>query len=92
MDVGPGLTLTSMADTLPVTEAGPRLAALVLRATVGHERITLTDEGRSAVLIGADELADLEDTAALEAYQRRRASGQAASVPHDVARTQLLGE
>lgn len=82
-----------MADTVPVTEAGSRLAALVQRAVAGREHITLTDGDRPpAVLISAQELADLEDRAAFADFQARRASGRATVTPHAAARALLLDE
>ena len=92
-DGGAGRRYTYIvADTVPVDEAGPRLSALVRRAAVGRERITLTDEDRSAVLISAQELADLEDGAALASFRVRRADGHSTLVSQADARARLLGE
>ena len=79
-----------MSDTLPITEARARFGSLVRRASHARERITITDHGEpAAVLINAQELAELEDARALARYRARQASGEATAVLHEDVRRQL---
>jgi prevent-host-death family protein len=64
-----------MAD-LSMTEARRRFGTIVRRAASDRERTTITDHGRpTAVLVGADELADLEEALALAEYRAGVAAG-----------------
>ncbi|MEU9107222.1 type II toxin-antitoxin system Phd/YefM family antitoxin [Streptomyces xanthophaeus] len=80
-----------MSDTLPITEARSKFGSLVRRASSARERITITDHGHpAAVIINAQELAELEDALALALYRVRQSSGKAtAPVPHDEVRARL---
>lgn len=61
---------------MPMGEARRNFAAIVRRAAVAHERVTITDDGRpAAVLVNPEELAELEEAAALAEHRARRASG-----------------
>ncbi len=75
---------------LSLSEARGQLDALVDRAVSGHERVTITQDGQAAaVLVSAEELADLEDALALARYDARAAAGQTVRVPQDQARHHL---
>jgi prevent-host-death family protein len=64
-----------MAD-LSMTEARRRFGTIVRRAASDHERTTITERGRpAAVLVGAAELADLEEALALAEHRARVAGG-----------------
>jgi prevent-host-death family protein len=79
-----------MSDTLPITEARGQLGALVRRASARRERTTITDHGEAAaVIISAQELADLEDQLAVALYQAAKATGQVQTVPHNEVRRRL---
>jgi prevent-host-death family protein len=79
-----------MSHTLPITEARGQLGDLVRRASTRHERTTITDHGHpAAVIISAQELADLEDQLALAQYQVEKATGQLRTVPNDEVRRRL---
>jgi prevent-host-death family protein len=61
--------------TISMTSARSSLGKFIRRAARG-ERIGVTDHGEvAAYLIGARELADLEDRAAIADYERREAAG-----------------
>ena len=52
-------------ETLPLTEVKVRLSAIVDDVVGTHERVSITRHGRpEAVLIAADDLAELEETLA----------------------------
>ncbi len=77
-----------MAD-LSLTEARRRFGTLVRGAASG-ERTTITDHGRpAAVLVNAQELADLEEALALAEYRARQAAGLDRPVPHLQVRERL---
>jgi prevent-host-death family protein len=79
-----------MSETLPITEARARFGSLVRRASTTRERITITDHGvAAAVLINAQELADLEDDLALAQYRARQAEGTVETVLHREVRRRL---
>lgn len=81
---------SAMSEILPMTQARARLGALVRRASLARERITITDHGQpAAVLINPQELADLEDDLALAQYRERQATGMTESVPHAQVRARL---
>ena len=76
-----------------MTQARKVLGSLVRRAAVSGERTTITDHGRpAAVLVSAQELADLEEALALAEHQARRAPGATGPgelVPQDEVRSRL---
>jgi prevent-host-death family protein len=75
---------------LSMGQARMRLGALVRRASTRRERVTITDHGKpAAVLVNAEELADLEEALALAEYRARQASGDQVLIPHDEARKRL---
>jgi prevent-host-death family protein len=79
-----------MSHTLPITEARGQLGDLVRRASTRHERTTITDHGQpSAVIISAQELADLEDQLAIAQYQAEKATGRLRTVPHNEVRRRI---
>jgi prevent-host-death family protein len=82
-----------MSMTYTVTEGRNRFGQLVRCASHSRERITITDHGQpAAVLINAEELADLEEANAVLEYKLRRALGQTGeSVPSDEARRLVFG-
>jgi prevent-host-death family protein len=74
-----------------MTAVRPVIGALVRRAALARERVTITDHGQAAaVLISAEELADIEDALALARVQLARAAGTNGTlIPHAVVRRQL---
>lgn len=83
-------TLLYIADSLPLTEARARFGSLVRRASHARERITITDHGHpAAVLINAQELAELEDALALAEYLNRQAVGSVVTTSHTEVRAML---
>jgi prevent-host-death family protein len=75
---------------LPLTEARKRFGTLVRRAATMRERVTITDHGEpAAVIVNAQELADLEEALALAEYRAAQAEGGNATVPQDEARRRL---
>jgi prevent-host-death family protein len=79
-----------MSVTLPITEARGQLGSLVRRASTRRERTTITDHGEAAaVIISAQELADIEDQLAVALYQAAKATGQVRTVPHEEVRRRL---
>jgi prevent-host-death family protein len=75
---------------LSMSQARMRLTSLVRRAVSDHERTTITDHGEpAAVLVNAEELADLEEALALATYRARQASGQQRMIPHEEALRRL---
>jgi prevent-host-death family protein len=61
---------------ISMTAIRPVIGQLVRRAALARERVTITDHGQAAaVLISADELADLEDALALAQLHLARANG-----------------
>ena len=60
-----------------MTAARAHLGEMVSRARYGHRPITITEHGRPSVaIINIDDLADLEDRAALAAHYAARLAGQ----------------
>jgi prevent-host-death family protein len=75
---------------LPLTEARKRFGSLVRRAATTRERVTITDHGHpAAVIVNAQELADLEEALALAEYRAAQAHGSATTVSHSEARRRL---
>jgi prevent-host-death family protein len=75
---------------LPLTEARKRFGSLVRRAATTRERVTITDHGQpAAVIVNAQELADLEEALALAEYRAAQANGSATTVSHSEARRRL---
>jgi prevent-host-death family protein len=74
-----------------MADARATFGSLVRRAALGRERITITDHGHpAAVLVNPQELADLEDAAALAEYRARQATGTVeVPVPHNEVRRRL---
>jgi prevent-host-death family protein len=67
-----------------VTQASAQLGELVHQVRREHESITLTEHGKPvAAIIGVDELADLEDWAALAKHEADKARGLALGVSDD---------
>jgi prevent-host-death family protein len=61
----------------PLTDAGAQLSELVTEARQRHRPVTISEQGRPvAALIGIDDLADLEDRAALAAHLADKATGR----------------
>ena len=78
-----------MAD-LSLTEARKRFGALVRRAATTRERVTITDHGQpAAVIVNAQELADLEEALALAQYRAAQAEGGVSTLPQHEARRRL---
>jgi len=76
--------------SLPVAEARGILADLVQRAAGSRQRSTITaDGGPAAVLIGAEELADIEEAASVAEYRVARAEGTFMGVVHREALLKL---
>ena len=70
----PGVTVEAM--TYPLTAAQANLAELVAEARRSHRPVTISEHGRPvAALINVDDLADLEDRAALAAHLADKAAG-----------------
>ena len=75
---------------LSMTDARKQLGALVRRAASTRERVTITDHGQPvAVIVNAQELADLEDALALARYEARQARGESETIPHAEVRRRL---
>jgi len=73
-----------------MTEARKQFGTLVRRAATVRERVTITDHGQpAAVLVNAQELADLEEALALAEHRARQAAGEHRPVPHAVVRERL---
>ncbi len=71
----PGVTVRVMS--YPLTAAQANLAELVAEARRSHRPVTISEHGRPvAVLINVDDLADLEDRAALAAHLADKAAGR----------------
>jgi prevent-host-death family protein len=69
---------TYPVTAISLTSARGSLGKLIRRAARG-ERIGVTDHGEvAAYLIGARELADLEDRASIADYERREVAGETA--------------
>jgi prevent-host-death family protein len=75
-----------MAD-LPMSQARRVFGSLVRRAVDSGERTTITDHGRpAAVLVNAQELADLEEALALAEYRAEHATR---AVTHTVSQHEV---
>jgi prevent-host-death family protein len=62
----------------PLTTAQEHLSELVAEARQSHRPVTISDDGRPvAALINIDDLADLEDRAALASHLADKAAGRA---------------
>ena len=73
-----------------MTEARKQFGSLVRRAASRRERTTITDHGHpAAVLVSAQELAELEEALALAEYRSRQASGEHAALPQAAVRERL---
>ena len=60
----------------PLTSARTHLGELVAQARHSHHPVTITEHGKPVVaLINIDDLADLEDRAALAAHFAEKAAG-----------------
>src|SRR5215470_10039210 len=71
----PGVTVGVMS--YPLTAAQANLAELVAEARRSHRPVTISEHGRPvAALINVDDLADLEDRAALAAHVADKAAGR----------------
>ncbi len=67
-----------MAFTYPITHAGSHLGELVDRARHTHRPVAITEDGKPVVaIVSIDDLADLEDRAALAAHYADRLAGHA---------------
>ncbi len=78
---------------LSMSQARLQLTALVRRAASDHQRTTITDQGQpAAVLVNAEELADLDEALALSEYRARQASGEQRMIPHEEALRRLSHE
>ena len=66
-----------MADSYSLTTARAHLGALVAQARYGHRPVVITQHGKAAVaLINVDDLADLEDRAALAEHYAALLAGR----------------
>jgi prevent-host-death family protein len=66
-----------MDDSYSLTAARAHLGELVARARYGHRPVTVTEHGKPSVaIINVDDLADLEDRAALAAHYAARLAGR----------------
>jgi prevent-host-death family protein len=71
----PGVTVEVM--TYPLTAAQANLTELVAEARRSHRPVTISEHGKPvAALIGVEDLADLEDRAALAAHLADKAAGR----------------
>jgi prevent-host-death family protein len=69
----PGVTVQAM--TYPLTAAQANLAELVAEARRSHRPVTISEHGKPvAALINVEDLADLEDRAALAAHLADKAA------------------
>jgi prevent-host-death family protein len=67
-----------MDDSYSLTSARSHLGELVSRARYSHRPIAITEHGKPSVaIINIDDLADLEDRAALAAHYAAQLSGRA---------------
>jgi prevent-host-death family protein len=61
----------------PLTAAQAKLSELVAETRQSHRPVTISEHGQPvAALISIDDLADLEDRAALAAHQADKAAGR----------------
>lgn len=72
-------TLFSVNGSWSLTAARAHLGELVSRARYGHRPVVITEHNKPSVaIICIDDLADLEDRAALAAHYAARLEGRAA--------------
>ena len=75
---------------LSLSQARVQLDALVRRAVSDRERVTITNHGRpAAVLVNAEELADLEEALGLAEFRAQQAAGEQYTIPHAEVRQKL---
>lgn len=75
---------------LSLSKARMQLDALVRRAASDRERVTITNHGRpAAVLVNAEELADLEEALGLAEFRAQQAAGEHHTIPHAEVRRKL---
>ncbi|MDQ1306987.1 MAG: hypothetical protein QG671_2819 [Actinomycetota bacterium] len=73
-----------------MTEARKRFGFLVRQAVTSRQRTTITDHGQpAAVIVNAQELADLEEALALAEYRVQKVTGTLVSVSQAEARERL---
>ena len=66
-----------MGDSYSLTTARAHLGELVAQARYGHRPVVITQHGKATVaLINVDDLADLEDRAALAEHYAARSAGR----------------
>jgi prevent-host-death family protein len=66
-----------MGDSYSLTTARAHLGELVAQARYGHQPVVITQHGKATVaLINIDDLADLEDRAALAEHYAARLTGR----------------
>lgn len=66
-----------MGDSYSLTAARAHLGELVAQARYGHRPVAITEHGKPTVaIINIDDLADLEDRAALAAHYAARLAGR----------------
>ena len=66
-----------MGDSYSLTAARAHLGELVAQARHGHRPVAITEHGRPSVaIINIDDLADLEDRAALAPHYEARLAGR----------------
>jgi prevent-host-death family protein len=64
-------------EAYSLTAARARLGELVHRARFGHRAVTITEHGKPSVaIVNVEDLADLEDRAALAAHYAARLAGR----------------
>jgi prevent-host-death family protein len=69
----------------PLTAAQTRLGELVAQARQSHRPVTISQDGKPvAALINIDDLADLEDRAALAAHLADKAAGRDGASLHEL--------
>ncbi|MFY9931978.1 MAG: type II toxin-antitoxin system Phd/YefM family antitoxin [Streptosporangiaceae bacterium] len=67
-----------MSDSYSLTTARAHLGELVAEARYGHRPVTITEHGKPSVaIVNVDDLADLEDRAALAEHYAARLGGVA---------------
>ncbi|MEN8114650.1 MAG: type II toxin-antitoxin system Phd/YefM family antitoxin [Actinomycetota bacterium] len=85
-----------MSKTLPLTEVKAKLSEVVDEVVATHERVTVTRNGRPAVvLVSVDDLEAIEETAAIlsdPSAVREIERGRAAIAASDVASEDDLRE
>jgi prevent-host-death family protein len=72
---------TAVMDVYTLTEAGAHLGELVDEARHRHRPVTISEHGKPvAVIIGVEDLADLEDFLAVARHQGDKAVGRVTGV------------